>query len=123
MIKSIILLILIFSFTDFFYLFLMKNNFNTLVNNIQNSNLVLKIFPTILCYIFLIFSIQYFIINKNNSYIDAFILGICIYGVFETTNLAIFKKWNIKTAIIDTIWGGLLFLITTYLYYKLIKYI
>ena len=123
MIKSIILLILIFSFTDFFYLFLMKNNFNTLVNNIQNSNLVLKIFPTILCYIFLIFSIQYFIINKNNSYIDAFILGICIYGVFETTNLAIFKKWNIKTAIIDTIWGGLLFLIKNYLYYKLIKYI
>ena len=123
MIKSIILLILIFSITDFFYLFLMKSNFNTLINNIQNSKLVLNIFPTILCYIFLIFSIKYFIINKKNSYIDAFILGICIYGVFETTNLAIFKNWNIQIAIIDTIWGGLLFLITTYLYNKLIKYI
>ena len=119
MIKSFLLLLFIFSLTDFFYLFLMKDKFKNLINSIQKSSLKLKIFPTILCYLFLNFLIFYFIINKNHSLLDAFLLGIAVYGVFETTNLAIFKKWDYKIAIIDTLWGGILFLITTFFYKKL----
>ena len=119
MIKSFLLLLFIFSLTDFFYLFLMKDKFKNLINSIQKSSLKLKIFPTFLCYLFLNFLIFYFIINKNHSLLDAFLLGIAVYGVFETTNLAIFKKWDYKIAIIDTLWGGILFLITTFFYKKL----
>jgi uncharacterized membrane protein len=46
---------------------------------------------------------------------DAFLLGIVIYGVYETTNYALFKDWSILTVIIDTLWGGTLFAITTYI--------
>ena len=41
--------------------------------------------------------------------------------VFETTNLAIFKKWDPIIGFIDTIWGGILFLLTTYVYKTIIK--
>lgn len=122
-IKSVILLSVIFTLTDFGYLFSMSKNFKTMVKKIQNTELKMKILPTIACYIFLVTSLYYFIIYKNGSYIDAFLLGLFIYGVYETTNMAIFKDWNIYIALIDTLWGGLLFLISTYLYYTLKKYI
>ncbi len=68
-----------------------------------------------LCYILLIIGINYFIIKPRRSVSDAFLLGIVIYGVYETTNLALFKNWSILTVIIDTLWGGLLFAATTYI--------
>tara|TARA_Y100000389_G_scaffold204091_2_gene254961 strand:- start:5971 stop:6339 length:369 start_codon:yes stop_codon:yes gene_type:complete len=113
---NIIKLSLIFSIIDAIYLFLMKDNFNKLVSNIQKSPLKLKILPTIFCYIFLIFILYYFIINKNASILDAFLLGLGTYGIYDTTNMAIFKQWNYKTVIIDTIWGGILFSLTYFIY-------
>ena len=31
------------------------------------------------------------------------------------TNYALLDKWNIKTGVIDTLWGGVLFALTTFL--------
>ena len=50
-------------------------------------------------------SLDYFIISRNKPVLDAFILGVCIYGVYETVNLATLKKWRVDAALIDTIWG------------------
>ena len=116
MILDIIILSIIFILVDSFYLSSMKTTFEKLVKSIQGDNLKLEILPTILCYIFLVASIYYFIIHKNGSIIDAGLLGLSIYGVFETTNLAIFKKWNCLTAIIDTLWGAILFMIVVWLF-------
>jgi uncharacterized membrane protein len=68
-----------------------------------------------LCYVFLIVGINYFIIKPRKSVSDACLLGLVIYGVYETTNYALFKNWSITTVIIDTLWGGALFAITTYI--------
>ena len=123
MIKNIALLSLIFVFVDIFFLYLMRNNFQSMITKIQGSPLNMKLIPAIACYIILVSSIYYFIIVKKGSYIDAFLLGFFIYGVYETTNMAILKDWSIKIGLIDLTWGGFLFLITTYLYKKTIKYI
>ena len=123
MIKNVILLAIIFVLVDAGFLYLMSNNFKTMVNKIQGSPLKMNILPTIACYIILVSSLYYFIIYKKGTYIDAFLLGFFIYGVYETTNMAIFKDWNYKIGLIDLTWGGFLFLITTYLYKKSINYI
>ena len=68
-----------------------------------------------LCYIFLVTGLNYFIIKPKKSVYDAFLLGLVIYGVYETTNYALFKNWSILTVIMDTLWGGLLFALTTYI--------
>ena len=70
----------------------------------------------------LIFALYYFIIQHRKSVKDAFILGIIIYGVFDTTNYALFNNWSIITVITDTLWGGILFAITTFIVYQLQKY-
>tara|TARA_B100001175_G_scaffold315969_1_gene328739 strand:+ start:16103 stop:16477 length:375 start_codon:yes stop_codon:yes gene_type:complete len=123
MFKNFLLLGILFVIVDAGFLYLMRNNFKTMVKKIQGSPLSMKIFPTIACYLILISSLYYFVIYKKGTLIDAFLLGFFIYGVYETTNLAIFKDWNIYVFIIDLTWGGFLFLTTTYLYQKSIKYI
>ena len=32
--------------------------------------------------------------DNGNMYLDAFLLGLFIYGIFEFTSGAIFKKWE-----------------------------
>ena len=122
MIKNIILLAIIFVLVDFGFLYLMSNNFQTMIKKIQGSPLEMKLIPTIACYIILVSSLYYFIVYKKGSYLDAFLLGFFIYGVYETTNMAILKEWSPKVGLIDLLWGGFLFLISSYFYKKTIKY-
>tara|TARA_Y100000591_G_scaffold233555_1_gene204379 strand:- start:126 stop:497 length:372 start_codon:yes stop_codon:yes gene_type:complete len=123
MIKNIILLAVIFVLVDAGFLYLMSNSFQTMVKKIQGTPLKMELLPTVACYIILVSSLYYFVINKKGSYLDAFLLGFFIYGVYETTNMAIFKDWSPKVGLIDLTWGGFLFLITTYLYKNSVKYI
>ena len=110
-----IILILI----DIFYLATFgKNVFVPMLEKIQREKVIFRICPTILCYILIVFSLDYFIISQKRPLIDAFILGVCVYGVYETVNLATFKKWQVGAALIDTIWGGTLMTLTTFLTYK-----
>jgi uncharacterized membrane protein len=119
--NKIIVPALIMLFLDFIYLSITTNFYKNLIENIQKEKFKIKLIPTIFCYIFLVFSLYYFILKDKRKVFDAFILGLCIYAVFELTNFAIFNKWNIQAVFLDTIWGGILFTLTTYLTYKLVK--
>jgi uncharacterized membrane protein len=48
-----------------------------------------------------------------------FIYGALIYGVFNGTNVAIFREYSVKTAVTDTLWGGILFSVSIALYLRL----
>jgi uncharacterized membrane protein len=104
---------------DFLYLNFMKKYFENQVKSVQGSPLQVNFLGAILCYIFLIFGLNYFIIKSKRSPYDAFLLGILIYGVFETTSYALLKKWSILTVILDTLWGGILFALVTFIIDKL----
>jgi uncharacterized membrane protein len=106
---------IVFVILDYFYLNLAKNYFENQVQLVQGSPLKLNYLGAILCYIFLIFGINYFIIKPKRSIQDAFLLGLVIYAVFETTNVALFSKWSWFTVLIDSLWGGTLFALTTYI--------
>ncbi len=110
---------IVFISLDFVYLNLTKNYFMNQIKNVQGSALKVNYFGMVLCYIFLIVGINYFIIKPRKSVSDAFLLGLVIYGVYETTNYALFSNWSIVTVIIDTLWGGLLFASTAYIVEKL----
>jgi uncharacterized membrane protein len=100
---------------DFVYLNVMKGYFDSQINMVQGSPIKMNFLGAALSYILLVAGINYFIIKPRRSVSDAFLLGIIIYGVYETTNLALFKNWSILTVIIDTLWGGILFATTTYI--------
>ena len=103
---------------DGLYLQTMKNPFSEQIIKVQGSPLALKILPTILCYILLVFGLNYFIISKKHSVYDAFLLGIVIYGVYDTTTYALITKWSPQLALIDTLWGGILMCTTAYITYR-----
>jgi uncharacterized membrane protein len=105
---------------DSIYLNFFKSYFANQVQSIQKSQMTINISGVVLSYLFIIFGFNYFVLGFNMNLSDSFLLGLVIYGIYEATNLAIFKNWKILSVIIDTIWGGLLFLITNFII-KLIK--
>jgi len=93
----------------------MKGYFANQVQKVQGQPLKINFLATAICYIFLILGLNYFIIKPRRSVQDAFLLGLVIYGVYETTSWALFEKWSLVTVIIDTLWGGVLFALTTFI--------
>jgi uncharacterized membrane protein len=71
-----------------------------------------KIIGAILCYAALIICFHYFITQPKKSVQDAFILGSCIYLVYNATNYATLKNWSPYMVFRDSIWGGVLFALT-----------
>jgi uncharacterized membrane protein len=110
---SLLVSAVIFVCLDSVYLNYMKNYFNKQVQAIQGTKIQFNLLAALICYIFLIYGLNYFIIKPKRSASDAFLLGLIIYGVYETTNWAIFTKWSPLSVIIDTLWGGILFALTT----------
>ena len=108
LITSIILVIL-----DSIYLNVAKNYFNKQINLVQGSNIDLNLTAVVLCYIFIIIGFNYFVIYKKLSSAEAGLLGLMIYGIYELTNMALFKKWQWSSVVMDTAWGGALFFLTS----------
>lgn len=111
---GIILLII-----DGFYIYTVKDRFEKQVIDVQRVIMKIRMEGVIACYILLAVGLYYFILRSRRSVVDAFVLGIIIYGVYDTTNFATLKKWSASFAIIDTLWGGILFSAATFAFYSL----
>ncbi|MDA9072812.1 DUF2177 family protein [bacterium] len=98
--------------------------FDNMVKKIQKDDMKLNIYGAIGAYILMILALYKFIIVERKPPTDAFILGVCIYGVFDFTNYAIFKNYSLIVGLLDLLWGGILYYIVTWITYKLlgIKY-
>lgn len=103
---------------DSIYLQIVQNAYSNQLMQVQGSPLSIKLIPAILCYVLLVFGLNYFIISKKRSVVDAFLLGLVIYGVYDTTTYALITKWSPYLALTDAIWGGILMAITTYITYQ-----
>ena len=91
------------------------------VELIQKSPLELNVYGALLSYVCVISVLYYFIISQHKPVLDAFLLGIFLYGTFDMTNISMFKQYAWKTALTDTLWGGTLFAFTTWATYALLK--
>lgn len=114
LLPAIIMLVL-----DGIFLGMNRDMFALQVAEVQRVVLEVKYLGAVLCYALLIFALYYFIIKDRRPVIDAMLLGFVIYGVYETTTYALLKKWKLQTMMIDTLWGGILFGLTTMITYKL----
>ena len=114
---------IIFVVLDGFYLNLIRGYFDSQVKSIQGSPIQINFIYAAITYVFLIFGINYFIIKKNRPVKEAALLGLVIYGVYEFTNISLFKNWSIFTVILDTAWGTTLFALTTAIVYAIMKFL
>lgn len=114
--KFLLFLSVIIISMDFLWLkYGVSELWKTNVKSVQKSEMKINIQYALLSYILIIFGIYYFVqrhISKENyvyeSLLNGFLFGFILYGVFDFTNLSIFKEFDLKTSIIDMIWGGTL---------------
>ncbi len=93
--------------------------FSKTYSSIQNSPLKINYIGAVLCYAALTFLLYYFILSKKRKILDAFLLGLAVYAVYEGTTYATFTKWPLYMVVVDTLWGGILFAITAKIYYSI----
>lgn len=113
-VSALLLLVL-----DAIYLHSINGPFASMIVSIQRVVMKVKLIPALICYLLLIVGLNYFILDQDRSVMEAFLLGIIVYGTFDSTNMAIFKKYDWKLAIIDSLWGGVLMALTTSITYAI----
>ena len=114
-ISSIVLLVL-----DSIYLSTFSGFFNSVVKKVQGEKITFNVWGAVLCYIFIIYGFNYFILDQKKPLKDAFLLGFITYGIYETTNYAILKNWPFSSVLLDTLWGGILYITATFITRKLL---
>lgn len=75
-----------------------------LTEKIQGHALHMRYLAAIPVYLFLAYMIL-----ETTSDKQAFLYGLCIYGVYDFTTLALFSDYDWTFALADTLWGGCLF--------------
>ena len=78
------------------------------IQKVQHAPVKLRIVGAVICYIALTI-LMYLTLSWDVP--KTFLLGSSIYAVYEGTNYAIFKEWPLSMVLLDTVWGGLLFLL------------
>jgi len=116
-ILQIIILSIIFLSIDSLYLSQIAPVFTQMLKGITGGKTMsLDPIATLKTYALLVFGIWYFIISRNSSLVDAFLYGATVYGVYELTNKATIPGWDWSFVAIDTLWGGILHVLVTYVY-------
>ena len=135
-ISDLIALAVIVLALDAVFLTLTKDLFARQVMLVQGTAMKVNIPSAAGCYVLIVLGLYYFVLRHiivpnatsaaasiqtmriGDGVRAAFFLGILVYGVYETTTLAILRNWSPMTAVIDTTWGGTLFALSAYLFYK-----
>ena len=108
---------------DASYISLIKDEYLQQIEDIQGTKPKVNMIGVVITYIIMIFGMNYFILQKNASLLDAFLFGIVLYGVYDGTTYSLFTKWSTKLAIIDVLWGGILMMTTAYVTYRLSSFL
>lgn len=113
---------------DAIYLTSFGDFFQKLVQKIQGSKISMNIGAAVVTYLAMLVVLNVFILQQpkipeNKKYILAGVLGLCVYLVFDGTNLAIFKNWSWEALVLDSVWGSILFLLTTLVTVKFVKFL
>jgi uncharacterized membrane protein len=115
--KIFILVLIIFVSIDLpMILFINKNMYEKTFKKINKRGKVAphRIYVSaIFIYLLLAFALYYFSVKQDNV-INAAVIGLIIYGVYNLTNYATIKKYGLKQTLIDMAWGT--FLCTTVAY-------
>lgn len=106
--KALKIFILILVLDTIWIQFFLLKPFSSMIQSVQGSPLEVQPFRFLLAYIVL-YLLVLFTIDKVNTPQEAFILGMLIYGVYDSTNYATLKNWDLTVAIKDSLWGGVLF--------------
>jgi uncharacterized membrane protein len=97
-------------FVDLFWLGTGGIYGRAVIERIQGETISFRAVGGIIVYLFLAY-----LVLETTSYQQAFLYGLAVYGVYDFTNYTVFRQYDWKFAIADTMWGGILFMCSRYL--------
>jgi uncharacterized membrane protein len=75
-----------------------------MIQRIQGSPLHLSYLPAAVVY-----AAMAYLLIQTKTPLEAFYVGAATYAVYDFTNLATLKNYDFSFALVDTLWGGILF--------------
>ena len=81
-----------------------------MTERIQGQPIRARFLSAGLVYLFL----AYMLLQTTSAW-QAFLYGVSIYAVYDFTSHAIYENYDWKFAVADTLWGGVLFVLTRHL--------
>ena len=124
---QIVLCIIASIIVDVPYLYLNMDLFNKTILKINSKGYPKnRMYSALLVYIAIAIGITVFVLPKINttktltirmqdSLIYGGLFGLVSYGIFDFTTHFMFESWNINIALMDTIWGGVLCSIVSFI--------
>jgi uncharacterized membrane protein len=110
--KIYLIVLVLFGMFDFIYLVLFEEGNNKYIpmhSKIQGSDVSLRYLSAIIAYLLLALGITYFVVNTSKDGWKAIgngiIFGLVSYGIYNATNYALLKDYELKVAVQDTVWG------------------
>lgn len=130
------ILILFLLIADYIWLNIQKPRYNSLVRRVQGSDIKVHMVWAALTYILVVASVVFVAlpmvgivggINGGMGISDilwkCFVygggVGLCVYGIFNLTNMSIFKGYDINVALMDTLWGVLLYTTSCFIFFTI----
>ncbi len=101
---TVIAIAVLFVITDSIWLLTGGKTSLAIHEKIQGSPVVFRYGAAIVVYMAMVY-----LLSLAVSAAHAFTIGFCTYAVYDFTNYALLKDYDVKFAIADTIWGGILF--------------
>ena len=117
MIKHIVIFALLITIIDSIWLrFVMSSLYKKWFNNI-NIKMSFNTIAVILAYSLMILTYPLVIKNTNSKkeILNAVYVGFLVYGIYGFTVAAIFPKYNLAMALLETVWGTILYGSVTFL--------
>ncbi len=85
-----------------------------MIQRIQGSPLRMNYLPAAIVYL----ALGYLVLQTKTP-LDAFYMGAATYAVYDFTNLATLKNYDTSFAIVDSLWGGILFALVRFVLNRL----
>ena len=104
-------------FVDMFFLLTGGIFFKHMVERIQARAMEPRYIAAIPVYLAMAY-----LLLQTKSYTEAGLYGLSVYTVYEMTNYAIFRDYDLKIALMDMVWGSVLFMFTRYLLKNVITF-
>ena len=134
-VSAIILLVL-----DAGYIYTIHNGYLNMVRNIQAGSVVeLSIYAVVLSYFFVVIGLVFYVLPYAEKMMRVYgdsasvitklyiavvvggLFGFVVYGVYNTTNMALFKGFELEFALFDIVWGAFIYNVSTFIYLLLRK--
>lgn len=126
-IKTAIVIIVSVAVLDGIWISLNLPMYNRMYSSVQGSPMRVNMVGAALSYIFIFIAIAFIVVPRlkesKGTIWDCIreggLVGLCIYAIYNFTNLATLSKYSLNVAILDTLWGATLFTLVAFVLTKI----